>query len=999
MKKQIAFVIILFLSINSFSQVPTVQDCLGAIPICDSIYVEPTPYLYSGEGNYPNEIYESDPANCIASENNGLWYIFTPAIDGVFRFTITANDTDTDYDWSMFDITDEGCDAIYENTETMVVSSNTWGDWSGNMPTGANSTISGGNAGNCNGPGTGNGPPFNDDIPVTAGDIYVLYVSNWSADTEGYTIDFSGSTAGVYDTIRPLMLDVNSEEYCDSTVISCHFNENILCNTIGPEDFWLFGPGGLEVVGVTSPACELGSQYGIDFEITLSAPLLGEPYVLYLDPEVLGASVIDNCGNSAKIGWADFTPVSAYDIAFDNTDITCHDGTDGTINASIPAPDNYIVEYTFQGTTNNTGFFPGLPEGTYTVTATTFIDETPPVPTGCDTEDETQIINPAQGFADAGKDSTICGFPNYQLEGIESPAGIGTWTCLTPEVTFDNENNYNATASIPYGIHTFTWTVDNGICGTFIDEVEISRYPSNTIAGNDDENCELSEYILDGNNPFPGTGIWTCETPEITFIDENIYNTTAQNIPDGSHIFTWHTDYENCGQLTDQVVITNYEIPTEIEIITESQDICTETIDLQANQPTIGIGQWITEGNANFTNQSNNNTTVTNLDVGENIFIWQIINGTCEPISEQVIINKLLPVTAAGNDKDICELITNLEGEEPTGGTGMWTTEGEALINEPSSPTTTVENLTVGENVFVWAVISENCPTAYDTVAVQTDNQAPITQPLPEITDECELTVNTIPTATDNCEGTIYATTSDVLYFSEQGIYTINWIYTDNNENQSSQIQTVRVEDITNPEIICKQDTTILLDTTNTSFIYTTNGTEFDFLQTNDNCIVTDISNNYNNSETVYFEEFELGTHILNWTVTDGNNNKKTCSTEIIIGIDPRDFRDCDEDGIPNYEDEDHCVIVPETFSPNGNGQNDQLIIEYIGLYPENKITIFNRWGNKVYEAAPYESNWNGTNMFGASLGNEKLPVGTYFYILYLDDTYEPLKGYIYLVK
>ena len=76
-------------------------------------------------------------------------------------------------------------------------------------------------------------------------------------------------------------------------------------------------------------------------------------------------------------------------------------------------------------------------------------------------------------------------------------------------------------------------------------------------------------------------------------------------------------------------------------------------------------------------------------------------------------------------------------------------------------------------------------------------------------------------------------------------------------------------------------------------------------------------------------------------------------------------------------------VIVPEGFSPNGDGVNDFFVIEN----PLNKIiklTVFNRWGNIVYTADNYENNWNGVATKGLVIGSE-LPDGTYFYILEID--------------
>ncbi len=77
----------------------------------------------------------------------------------------------------------------------------------------------------------------------------------------------------------------------------------------------------------------------------------------------------------------------------------------------------------------------------------------------------------------------------------------------------------------------------------------------------------------------------------------------------------------------------------------------------------------------------------------------------------------------------------------------------------------------------------------------------------------------------------------------------------------------------------------------------------------------------------------------------------------------------------------DDNLFIPEGFSPNGDGVNDLFEIIGIDNYPDNKIIIFNRWGDKVYEASPYKGDWDGVSRTGISTNN-KLPAGTYFYIL-----------------
>jgi gliding motility-associated-like protein len=72
---------------------------------------------------------------------------------------------------------------------------------------------------------------------------------------------------------------------------------------------------------------------------------------------------------------------------------------------------------------------------------------------------------------------------------------------------------------------------------------------------------------------------------------------------------------------------------------------------------------------------------------------------------------------------------------------------------------------------------------------------------------------------------------------------------------------------------------------------------------------------------------------------------------------------------------------MPRGFSPDGNGVNDELVIPGIRAYVTNNISIFNRWGNEVYNSeGPYQNNWSGKGK-----NDEDLPEGTYFVIFTAD--------------
>ncbi len=93
-------------------------------------------------------------------------------------------------------------------------------------------------------------------------------------------------------------------------------------------------------------------------------------------------------------------------------------------------------------------------------------------------------------------------------------------------------------------------------------------------------------------------------------------------------------------------------------------------------------------------------------------------------------------------------------------------------------------------------------------------------------------------------------------------------------------------------------------------------------------------------------------------------------------------------------------LSVYNAISPNGDGKNEELTIQYIDILPStksNKVTIFNRWGDVVFEAKDYD---NITNVFrGLNQNGNELPSGTYFYRIDFEGSVPSKTGYLSLRK
>jgi gliding motility-associated-like protein len=74
-------------------------------------------------------------------------------------------------------------------------------------------------------------------------------------------------------------------------------------------------------------------------------------------------------------------------------------------------------------------------------------------------------------------------------------------------------------------------------------------------------------------------------------------------------------------------------------------------------------------------------------------------------------------------------------------------------------------------------------------------------------------------------------------------------------------------------------------------------------------------------------------------------------------------------------------ITVYNAISPNGDGKNDFLFIQYIGVLPQtqrNNVTIYNRWGDEVWETENYN---NADRAFkGKSNNGGELPSAIYYY-------------------
>lgn len=280
------YLFILILNQTMYAQ-PTVQDCMGAIPICLNTYDEHNGY--TGVGTISDIPTNSCPVTCMsAGERNSVWYTFSVQTTGWFDFRITPWVMADDYDWALFNLTTDDCSALSNTTALpyLEVSCN----WSADGGiTGANSlspttwTDCWGSAAIANNP----------QVWVTAGSTYYLNISNYTGygAGHGYQLDMTNGTAVIFDNVRPYLLPIPNPT-CGGTSVVITMSENVLCNTVSTADFTIAGQ---TVTAINGANCAAGATMENTFTLTLSPGLPPGVHTVCINGS--DGHIADLCGN------------------------------------------------------------------------------------------------------------------------------------------------------------------------------------------------------------------------------------------------------------------------------------------------------------------------------------------------------------------------------------------------------------------------------------------------------------------------------------------------------------------------------------------------------------------------------------------------------------------------------------------------------------------------------------------------------------------------------
>jgi gliding motility-associated-like protein len=107
--------------------------------------------------------------------------------------------------------------------------------------------------------------------------------------------------------------------------------------------------------------------------------------------------------------------------------------------------------------------------------------------------------------------------------------------------------------------------------------------------------------------------------------------------------------------------------------------------------------------------------------------------------------------------------------------------------------------------------------------------------------------------------------------------------------------------------------------------------------------------------------------------------NNLSDSTEVTLDID------------------DAPIVIPQGFSPNGDGLNDILVFKGLENYPGSELVVFTKDGQICIKSTDSQNDWSGKYLSGIPQSQVLINPGIYYYSLKLGSTYRTIKGFIYV--
>jgi gliding motility-associated-like protein len=598
--------------------------------------------------------------------------------------------------------------------------------------------------------------------------------------------------------------------------------------------------------------------------------------------------------------------------------------------------------------------------------------------------------------ANAGKDTTICS--DINLYANTPTVGKGVWSCdkgTLDDATIPSARLTNLTKG---DVATCTWTTSNGLCTSTSDGVRITKLedvtPAQIFIDGKDVSGKTVDVCITGNNTLSAnasaafktgeSGVWTTASgTSVTGVvgsNTNLGNMTKAT--SGTTVINWEmsSPIASCPKSKAVTTIRVFAEPVANIASISTLDTCQNATPITLSTAAVSItdaGAWTSSLKPAATTANNWFLNGNTMAVGNNVITWEVTSPACPKAvdTETIRIEAMVtPSVSLVGQSTLCFGANPSYVASPTnGGSGAtyvfdFDGDGNAATSSQASNSFSVNAIQASGKITVTMTSSLRCVN--NRTATANVNQLAVPGPEPMVLTANDTICVTDPISIFGIDNAIVRNNTSYGWYRD-GILAQK-VVADANGNLTlsnaavSGTYTIRAD---NGVCLPIESDSMVLDVRQVPSVNASvnganpvKGFEGEALYLSGahtgqsaswdggvllNPAIVDVLD----MNSVLLTADRGGKYIATLTAVDG---PCSASDAVAIQIQQR-------------------IKAPNVFTVNGDGVNETFHIIGIETWPFAKVTIFNRWGGKVYESSNYlAEEWNGG----------EAPAGVYYYVI-----------------
>lgn len=581
---------------------------------------------------------------------------------------------------------------------------------------------------------------------------------------------------------------------------------------------------------------------------------------------------------------------------------------------------------------------------------------------GC-SQNDTMVVNVnALPLVNAGNNISICPTSTAQLNA--SGAGTYVWT---PAATLSDDSIANPVAS-PTATTTYyvTGTDTNGCVAT--DSITVSIGNNLTVfAGPDLSICYGDTIQLSTSG-----GVTYSWSPSATLDSPNTATTNAFPTSTTTYVVSV-TDAANCQGSDTLTVFVNGPVALATAGATT---ICIGQSTSISATPSNGSAPYTFTWSNSLTGGSPQTVSPT-VTTTYSVSVTDSLGCSSPEQTITVTVNPPLSITSVTN-ATICPGDSASLTAAATGGDGTF-----SYTWLPGSQTGATVTVNPATTTTYSVIVADGCGTPPDTMTTTvTVSPVPVVTVTSDVVNGCgPLCVNFSGQSTANCQssswdfgdGNVSTQQNPSNCFQAPGSYDVTYTCTDATGCTGSVVMSSMITVFPNP--VAEFSTNIVANT---------------------------ITINPGVPVDVCFTDLSTGAVSWDWSFNAISSQQNPCFTLSDTGYFCAQLAITDANGC--VDTTFHCVnaiseatyIIPNVFTPNGDGTNDVFIIDAAGVR-DFHCEIYDRWGVLIAEWDNAASGWDGHTTSGLEATD-----GVYYYVMRLtdySDNVKDVKGFVHLIR